>query len=141
MNHPQDVTPLATIDWTRITDAVNRAAAAFRTATEQTALLVTRMTHAIHTAANDPVHVAGVEGRWIVRGGLDPTYRWEDNARAMAVALMNGRHPDTALLTPDNRALVATGFLRGWVQTHHPAELAAIAAETTPTYDALVSAL
>lgn len=138
MNHTPDATP-DIVDWAAVIAAVNRAAAVMRDAAKQAAAVTNRITRAILIAANDPVHVAGLEGKWIARGGLDPAYRWEDNARVMAATLAHGRHPDTTLLTCDNRARVATAFLRGWVHTHHRAELAAIAAEPTPTYDALAA--
>lgn len=146
MNHPPNDTPPTTLDWgvkldwPAVTRALNTTADAFRETMKAAARACDNMAATIVALANDPVRVAGIEGKWMARGGLDPAYLYADNASVAARMLTLGKHPDTVLLNRHNRALVAASFMHGWVTTRHPAELRAIANEPTPVFDTLVGA-
>lgn len=76
----------------------------------------------VREAANDEVLVAGLEGRYSVRAGLDPAYRSPEALDALVQAIMRGEAEDTRLLTRENRAVVAAAALRGWTHAY-PAPL------------------
>lgn len=61
------------------------------------------------------VYVAGLEGRYFVRGGLDSRYLEPEARDALVRELMAGRELP-CLVSARERALVATAFLAGWVQ-------------------------
>lgn len=68
--------------------------------------------------ANEPAHVAGLEGRYFVRGAMDPTYTTEDALCRLLESIMTGESDLTLLLTRENRATVAAAAVRGWVEFH-----------------------
>lgn len=68
--------------------------------------------------ANDPVVVAGLEGRYQVRAGLDPAYADPEALTRLIAMIMHGLEPGTGNLSPASRALVAAAALRGWAQSY-----------------------
>lgn len=73
--------------------------------------------------ANDPVHVAGLEGRYLVRAGQDPAYREESALVALVASILDGTAGhDLHYLTAENRAIVAAGALYGWTSSYPAAE-------------------
>jgi hypothetical protein len=63
---------------------------------------------------NDPVHVAGLEGRYYVRGGLDPAYADPAALDTLIQEILDGAERNMALLTSENRRRVAVQAARGW---------------------------
>lgn len=94
-----------TLEWEAASAAAEEATAALR--------------RVARVFRNQPHKVAGIEGRYYVRGGLDPNYADQETRDALAAMLLHGTDPDTADLTPANRAVVAAAFLRGWA-VHRP---------------------
>lgn len=70
------------------------------------------------TIANDPVTVAGLEGRYQVRAGLDPAYADPEALTRLVILIMNGIEGGTATLSPASRAMVAAAAMRGWAQSY-----------------------
>lgn len=74
-------------------------------------------------AANHPVHVAGLEGLYLVRAGQDPAYRTEAALVALVASILDGTDSrDLHYLTPENRATVAAAALYGWTSSYPAAE-------------------
>lgn len=72
--------------------------------------------------ANTPAAVAGLEGRYHVRGALST--RSQAARDVLIRGILDGTAGGCILLTPTNRAVVAAAVLRGWTQTH-PGDLPA----------------
>lgn len=71
--------------------------------------------------ANVDVKVAGLEGRYYVRAGLDPAYATPAALDTLVGRIMSGRESRIlGLLDRDTRALVAAAAIRGW-STSYPA--------------------
>lgn len=68
--------------------------------------------------ANDVVHVAGLEGRYFVRGGMSPACSSPAGRDALVLAVLAGTAEGCVLLTPDNRATVAAALVAGWVSSY-----------------------
>lgn len=63
---------------------------------------------------NDPVNVAGVSGRYLVRAGhLD-----DEGFAALLRSVLNGDEDDTRWMTLENRALVLQSALCGYAHTY-----------------------
>lgn len=62
------------------------------------------------------VYVAGLEGRYYVRGGLDSRYREPEARDALVRALMAREELRPCHLSIRERSAVAAAFLAGWVQ-------------------------
>lgn len=71
--------------------------------------------------ANDEARVAGLWARYYVRGALDPSYATPGLRDALVAVLLSEDvgHPDTHLLSPENRRLLAVAVMRGWAE-HRP---------------------
>lgn len=82
-------------------------------------------------AANDPVHVAGLEARYYVRAAMDPAYAAVEDVDLLVRDLLAGREGESPLLTPQNRRLVAVAAMRGYVTHRLPTEAATAALATT----------
>ena len=81
---------------------------------EQVNALTMQLTARMREAANDPVHVAGIEGRYYVRAAMHPLYADPIRMRVLVGALGAGEAADTRLMTTENRALVVAAAMRGW---------------------------
>ncbi len=68
------------------------------------------------THAHFEVYVAGLEGRYYVRGGLDSRYREPEARDALVRALMACEELRPCHLSIRERSAVAAAFLAGWVQ-------------------------
>lgn len=68
------------------------------------------------------VYVSGLEGRYYVRGGLDPAYRNRAALDVLVRRTLDGRPEDPDDPTPDltlsARSRLATAAIRGWVEGH-----------------------
>jgi len=62
------------------------------------------------------VYVAGLEGRYYVRGGLDSRYREPEARDALVRALLACEELTPCHLSRKERGRVAAAFLTGWVQ-------------------------
>lgn len=102
----------------RAGEGAAKALTEFRRTARRWAESFAKAAHALH---NDPVHVAGLEGRYLIRGGLDPAYRDEHDLVVLVTKILDGTEDDARYLDHDNRVLVATAVLRGWA-TSYPAE-------------------
>jgi hypothetical protein len=106
---PEDVQILAA--------AGQKAAQAMKAFTDAMAATVRRFHADIELwriLANTPEAVAGLEGRYQVRAGLDHAYADPAHLDAMIYAVLDGTADGTILLTPTSRATVAAAALRGW---------------------------
>lgn len=72
--------------------------------------------------ANLPEHVAGLEGRYLVRAGLDPIYADPLNLNLLVQRILTGEAADLAYVSDENRSLVAAAAIRGWVGSYAGAE-------------------
>lgn len=115
-------------------DDVNVLARAFSDATFQIEFWAQSMQAAVprfdavrelwRITANTPEAVAGLEARYYVRAGLDPTYAAPVALNFLVAAILGGTAGGVLFLTPTNRATVAASAIRGWSQ-HRPGELPA----------------
>lgn len=60
----------------------------------------------------------GISARYYVRGALDPSLDLPADVDAYAGRVMLGHDPETALLSPENRARIAGEVLSGWLCSH-----------------------
>lgn len=67
---------------------------------------------------NGPVHMAGLEARYYVRGGLDPLCADPGGLDVLVRAVLAGTSTDLFLVTPANRARIAAAAARGWVERY-----------------------
>lgn len=114
------------VDMTRFADAYARVREAFtpfaeaiRVANRRLALLG----HQFQKVANDPVHIAGLEARYMVRAGLDPAYATAHDLDALVSALLSRGTVDeddtfAPFITPENRRRLAVAAIRGWVGSY-----------------------
>lgn len=103
-----------TLDTECITQGLRKMTTAISELAAQTAHLLDR----VHTRMNSPVVVAGMEGKYLARAALSPVYDDPEGRDWLVQRIMAGTYPDTALLSRENRALVAVSAIRGWVTTH-----------------------
>ena len=129
MTDPTEVTLPVTIDLTRFTAALERAAETARAVFDRLAAYfrdvvgpaLARIHDRMTGFANDPVRVAGVEAKFYVRAGLDGAYAHPERRDALIRDLLHGEvedEPFLFLMTPENRRLVALSAIRGWVSTY-----------------------
>lgn len=106
--------------------AIPQLKAAFARAAEQLldALApLRRFVQRLADAANDPVQVSGLEGRYAVRAGLDPAYASPDALDRLVQLIMagDGEHRGDRklrLLTSESRSLIAAAAIRGWCYSY-----------------------
>lgn len=117
---PEDVQRLGdTI--TRAFDAIREAFRPFVEAVLAAGRKMVALIEGMRERANDPVYVAGLEGRFLVRAGLDPAYRHPERRDALIRDLLSGEAEDAGLLfllDPENRHRVALAAIRGWVHSY-----------------------
>lgn len=107
-------------DFTRLAAAAHRVTAGIQAQrdalTEMTARMV-EITGQHLDAQNNPVCVAGLEGTYTVRAGLDPRYA-DPVARDLLITSILRGNTDTMCLTRRNRSIVAAAAMRGWCLRH-----------------------
>lgn len=98
-----------------VAEAINEVSAA----AEQAAATLARWGAAhrarLTVAQNDPIHVAGLQGRYGVRAGHLPD---EDHLVALVAGILHGTDPGTAWLSSSSRASVVAAALRGWAMAY-----------------------
>jgi len=101
------------------TNTMNTLGAALTPALSDAAEALARFVRAFspYYAANQPVHVAGLEARYFVRAGLDPSYADPRALDQLVQQIMTGAG-DLLFVSDENRALIASAALRGWVGSH-----------------------
>ena len=87
-------------------------------ATEEMAARINRVLDGVHRRANDHPHVARTMGHHMTQAGLSEVYHNPEGRDWYVQRIMRGTYPDVALMSPENRALVAVAAIRGWVTTH-----------------------
>lgn len=116
------VPPIQRIDPLRLAAAFRPITQAMAHLQDQARQLVERMMahqRRVRERLNDPVRVAGLEARFRVRAALDPAYADPEAIRWLVTRIMSDEVPELALLSRENRALVAAAALGSWVE-HHP---------------------
>lgn len=106
--------------------AIPKLKAAFARAVEQLTDALAplrRFVQRLRDAANDPVQVSGLEGRYAVRGGLDPAYASPEALDRLVQLIMagDGERPGDRklrLLTSESRSLIAAAAIRGWCYSY-----------------------
>lgn len=119
------LTPPALAFSPALADRFRTAFQTFGEAVERTARALSRLTESLRETANDPVRVAGLEARYLVRAGLDPAVADPEARDALVRAILDGTVDDDLLavfLSPDNRRACATAALLGWAQRHPSSE-------------------
>lgn len=76
-----------------------------------------RLSETLRAACNDPVTVAGLEGRYFVTAAVDPDLADPESRDALIHAILGGHPTDDRLLllTAENRGRVAAAVVSGWV--------------------------
>lgn len=85
---------------------------------------VAQLLDRVRAAFNRPDVVAGIEGRFYVRAGLDPAYVDDLSLDCLIRIILAGTtgDPEVDILTAANRRRVAVAAMRGWaVHRHDPA--------------------
>lgn len=82
-----------------------------------------RMREHLAEHANSPEALAGLEGRYAVRAGLDPAYATPQALDGLVQLVMRGDARRTGdgqlrLLTSQSRSLVAAAAIRGWCYSY-----------------------
>lgn len=116
-----DITP----DTTAFVAGLRKARRAFMTLGLTTAKVNAALERMAVALVNDPVQMAGLEGRMYVRGGLDPAYASEERIQRLVSDLLARPWKQTGeathrYLTPANRAALAAHALRGWATHRNP---------------------
>jgi len=101
------------VDTAALERAFSRMAEAIQDMGHQLRRSLARWGHA--QAQRREVWVAGLEGRYYVRGGLDSRYQDPLDRDILVLQLLRGRELGACKLTPKERGLVAAAFLTGWV--------------------------
>ena len=122
---------LQPFDWSPVVRAFGAMRQAMVAALDELARYFAPLLERMRARANDPVHVAGLEGRYAVRAGLDPTYATPAALDQLVARIMAGdaEHEgdrQLRLLTLESRSLVAAAAIRGWCHSygHGPAIVA-----------------
>jgi hypothetical protein len=130
MSTPRQITTTLVIDTEKINrglrrmvEGIRQALQPFAEAMAGAARALGRLAERMREAANDPVYVAGLEARYYVRAGLDPSYAHPERRDALIQGLLAGKTgaADDDLLpfvSPENRRLLAVSALRGWVESY-----------------------
>lgn len=108
---------------TRAFAQIREALRPFVKALETAARTMVRWANSIREKANDEVRVSGLEARYYVRAGADPTYAHPERRDALVRDLLAGEVEDDPLLvfvTPENRRRLAVAALRGWALHRSP---------------------
>lgn len=121
----QPLPPHVLENWARLSRNLNEAMASvtkvftdFAAAVAPAVRKLAAVLETIRERANDPVRVAGLEGRYMVRAGLDPAYATADQLDALVRSIMRTDEDGLAFLTRENRALIAAAAIRGWSRYH-----------------------
>lgn len=69
-------------------------------------------------AANEPVHVAGLEARYFVRAGLDPACAAPSQLDALVQTILTGTADDLRYVNDENRAVIAGSAIAGWCASY-----------------------
>ena len=99
--------------------ACQQIGASMRPATERVEREFAAFIERAVARANDPVRLAGIEGRLYVRAALDPAYATPEGVDALVRAVLSGAVPGVTFVTSANRYVLAAAVMRGWV-THRP---------------------
>lgn len=103
-------------------DAIREAFRPFVEAMAAAARKITGWVESMRERFNDPVYVAGLEGRYFVRAGLDPAYATPESLSRLVRGVLAGdldgepydAPPFLFLLSGENRRRVAVAAMRGW---------------------------
>lgn len=128
MDNERTITTTLVIDTSGFDRAMERIREAFRPLAEamaQAGRQIGRLMQTMREAANDPVYIAGLEGRYFVRAGMDPAYRHPERLDALVQGILTGAEqgmdddaPWWGLITRENRRLVALAAIRGWAASY-----------------------